>query len=522
MKLVSKEKEVFQEGTTYNQNEVNLKKFWSFIKSKKKENSGVAPLMKNGTVHSDSQAKADILNMQFSSVFIIGNASNAPSLGVSPYSELPHITVSVAGVRKLLENIKPHKATGPDGIPARLLKDYAADLAPVLSHIYQASLSQGRVPPDWKHAWVIPVFKKGARNSPSNYRPISFTSIACKTLEHIIHSNLMNHLERHNILSDHQHGFRKRRSCEMQLIQAVDDLAKCLNEGGQIDAVLLDFSKAFDKVSHHHLATKLHHYGMRGKMLEWVQSFLSSRTQEVILEGKKSSPAPVTSGVPQGSVLAPILFLCYINDLPNQVSSTVRLFADDCLLYRNINTTHDAETLQEDIDKLQTWEADWLMKFNPDKCEIIRRKKKIVTNYSIHEHQLKEVKGAKYLGVTIDRTPSWNEHINNVTKKANNTRAFLQRNINRCPEAIKTLCYQAFVRPIVEHASTVWDPSTEKNIKSGENVQRQAARFVKSDYRRRSSVTTMLESLNWVSLASRRAEAKLVMLYRITNNLVDV
>ena len=130
-------------------------------------------------------------------------------------------------------------------------------------------------------------------------------------------------------------------------------------------------------------------------MLEWVNSILSSRTQEVILEEKKSSPAPVTSGVPQGSAFAPILFVCYINDLPNQVSSTVRHFADDCLLYRNINTTYDAKTLQkklqEDIDKLQTWEADWLMEFNPDKCEIIRitnrRKKKIVTNYSIHEHQ---------------------------------------------------------------------------------------------------------------------------------------
>ena len=449
---------------------------------------------------------------------------NAPSLGMSPHSELQHITVSVAGVRTLLKAITPHKATGPDGIPARLLKAYAADLAPVLSHIYQASLNQGRVPADWKHAWVIPVFKKGARNSPSNYRPISITSIAYKTLEHIIHSNLMNHLERHNHLSDHQHGFRKHRSCEMQLIQAVDDLANFLNKGGQIVAVL-DFSKAFDKVPHHHLATKLHHYGMRGMTLEWAKSFLSSRTQEVILEGKKSSPVPMTSGVPQGSVLAPILFLCCINDLPNQVSSTVRLFADDFLLYHNINTAHDAETLQEDIDKLQTVEADWLMEFNSDKCEVIRitnrRKKKIVTNYSIHEHQLKKVKGAKYLGLTIDRTLSLNGHINNVTKKANSTRAFLQRNVNRCPEASKTFCYQTFVRPIVEYASTVWNPPTEKNIKSLENVQRQAARFVKGDYRRRSSVTTMFESLNWVSLASRRAEAKLVMLYRITNNLVD-
>ena len=166
------------------------------------------------------------------------------------------------------------------------------------------------------------------------------------------------------------------------------------------------------------------------------------------------------------------------------------------------------------------------MEFNPDKCEVIRitnrRKRKIFTNYSVQEHQLKKVKGAKYIGLTIDRTLSWNDHISNVTKKANNTRAFLQRNINRCPEAIKTLCYQTFVRPIVEYVSTVCNPPTEKNIKSVENVQRQAARFTKIDYHRRSSVTTMLESLNWVSLASRRVEAKLVMLYRITNNLVDV
>lgn len=339
-----------------NKNEGNLKKFWSFIKSKKKDNSGVAPLTKNGIVHSDSQTKADILNMQFSSVFTDGDTNNVLSLGMSPYSDFPHIRVSEAGVRKLLEAVKPHKATGPDGIPARLLKDYAAELAPVLTLIYQASLNQGTVPADWKHAWVIPVYKKGTRTTASNYRPISLTSISCKTLEHIVHSNLMDHLEQHNILSDYQHGFRKRRSCETQLIQAVDDLAMCLNEGGQIDAVLLDFSKAFDKVSHHHLATKLHHYGVRGKMLDWVKSFLSSRTQEVILEGKRSSSAAVTSGVPQGSVLGPILFLCYINDLPDQVSSTVRLFADDCLLYRNINSRDDADKLQDDIYKLQMWE----------------------------------------------------------------------------------------------------------------------------------------------------------------------
>ena len=176
-------------------------------------------------------------------------------------------------------------------------------------------------------------------------------------------------------------------------------------------------------------------------------------------------------------------------------------------VYRNINATADTDTLQDDIDRLQKWEADWLMEFNPDKCEIIRitnrRKKQVVSCYSIHGKALKEVTGAKYLGVTIDRKLTWNDHIDNIIKKANNTRAFLQRNISSCPQAIKSWCYQTFVRPIVEYASTVWDPSTKKYTKAVENVHRQAAHFVINNYRRPSSVGNMLESLEWKSLERR-------------------
>ena len=289
----------------------------------------------------------------------------------------------------------------------------------------------------------------------------------------------MDHLENLNILTDYRHGFRKRRSCETQLIQNVDDLTKSPHYTGHIDAVLLDFSKAFGKVSHPYLAAKLHHYGLRGNTLDWIQSFLSNRTQEVVLEGKRSFTAAVTSCVPQGTVLGPILFPCYINDLPDQVSSTARLFADDSLLYRNINATSDTDTLKDDIDKLQKWEADWLMEFNPDNCDIFRttnrRNKKVVSCYSIHGKAPKEATCAKYLGVTIDRKLTWNDHIDKITKKANITRAFLQRSISSCPQAIKSRCYQTFVRPIVEYASTVWDPSTKTYTKAVENVQRQAS-----------------------------------------------
>ena len=272
--------------------------------------------------------------------------------------------------------------------------------------IFQASLQQGEVPDDWKQANVAPIFKKGDRSTAANYRPISLTSVCSKILEHIIHSQIMRHLDIHQIQSDQQHGFRKKRSCESQLILTVQDLAAALEENEQMDAILLDFSKAFDKVSHQRLAIKLDHYGIRCNLLQWIKSFLANRTQQVFVEGNTSSPAPHTSGVPQGTVLGPLLFLIYINDLPLKVSSTTRLFAHDSLLYRRIKSPEDARILQEDLDKLQEWEKDWQMSFNGSKCEVIRVTRKrnhIKTTYTIHGHDLTVNKTGKYLGVTFDQ-----------------------------------------------------------------------------------------------------------------------
>ena len=177
-------------------------------------------------------------------------------------------------------------------------------------------------------------------------------------------------VDHHKILTDVQHGFRKRRSCETQLILTIDDLAKSLNNQEQVDVVLLDFAKAFDKVPHRRLIHKLNHYGIRGKQQQWIANFLQGRTQQVVLNGTSSSKAAVKSGVPQGSVLGPLLFLIFINDLPERVSkgTQVKLFADDCILYRKIFSDADSKILQKDLDKLQSWEAEWLMQFHPSKC----------------------------------------------------------------------------------------------------------------------------------------------------------
>ena len=329
----------------------NYKKLYSFIKDKKCDSSGMAPLKKDGTTHNDATTKSEILNSQFLSAFTTEDTRSFPDLRASHYLDAPEITVHLNGVRKLLRNLKPHKATGRDDISLKFLKEMAEPLTPLLTLIFSASLKQGKTPDDWKEANFSPIFKKGDKSQQANYRPVSMTSVCSKVLKHIIHSHLMNFFEDNQILCDQQHCFRKHRSCESQLLTTVQDLASGIDNSQQIDAILLDFSKAFDKVPHQRLLIKLEHYGVRGTTLQWIRSFLSDRTQKVVVEGKSSCSTPVTSGVPWGTVLGPLLFLAYINDLPSKVNAKARLFADGCLLYlklyRHIKTDKDVESLQD-------------------------------------------------------------------------------------------------------------------------------------------------------------------------------
>ena len=341
-------------GTVSNDYRDNTKKFWSYVKSRGQETTGVSPLKnKDGFLQSGNIARANILNDQFVSVFTKENTTNIPNMGHSTTPSMPDIIIDWKGVHKLLMNLKTNKATGPDEIPAFILKEAATQVAPALARLFQLSLNIGQVPNDWKEASVVPLFKKGDRHQASNYRPVSLTSIACKLLEHIIHGNIMQHFDQHSILKDNQHGFRKRRSCETQLITTLHEIASSTARGKQVDVVLLDFAKAFDKVPHSRLLLKLDHYGVRGNVKEWIRQFLSNRTQQVVLEGISSTSAKVLSGVPQGTVLGPLLFLAFINDLPDVIeSSSSKLFADDSAVFKAIESDQDRQLLQKKTSML--------------------------------------------------------------------------------------------------------------------------------------------------------------------------
>ena len=265
--------------------------------------------------------------------------------------------------------------------------------------------------------------------------------------------------------------------------------------------------------------------GINGSVHNWIKTFLTARKQQVVIEGMKSSAVHVDSGVPQGTVLGPLMFLCYINDLPSKVTSTVRLFADDCLIYRQISGPEDQILFQKDLDSLQQWATAWGMRFNTAKCYILRISRSTEPyegRYTLDGQELKEVPDQQYLGVNFNSNMKFDTHIKQITTKANRSLGFLRRNLSRCPQKLKETAYFALVRATLEYSCTEWDPYLNKDIEGLEAIQRRGARFLCGDYSRESSVSGMLKELGWEDLQERRKKARLVLFHKIIHNQIAI
>lgn len=503
----------------------NGKAFYRYLKQMRKgSNSLPALTTSDGDMITDTQSKLNTLNRQYQKVFTLEDDTDSlPSPQIACSDKMQPIVVTLKGTIKLLKELDSNKSSGPDGLHPKILKGCSVSIAPYLVLLFNQSLENGIVPDDWKSANVCPIFKNGRKSDPANYRPISLTSVCCKILEHIIFSAIMCHVDKNFLLSKIQHGFRKGLSCETQLLITYHEIAKLVNAGKQVDLVFLDFSKAFDRVPHKRLLSKIKALGIDDKVSEWIKSFLTDRNQRVVADGDVSEAVSVYSGVTQGSVLGPLLFLLYINDINIGIDSSMRLFADDCLLFKPVESIEDAKTLQDDLDEITMWCNTWKMSLNVKKCAVLRvgsSAPKTVFPYSLNGDSLSNCETYKYLGVTIDTKLNWSCHIENVCSQASRTLRLIQRTLGSSPKDVKAAAFNTLVLPQLEYAAMLWDPYQAFLVDNLQMVQRRAARFVLNRYSFDDSVTDMLCLLDWESLKDRRRNARLKMLYSMVQNLL--
>ena len=457
-----------------------------------------------------------MLNDYFASVFTREDNTTQPPT-VPSHDEtitIDSFTISENDILRMINKMKANKTPGPDKISPRILKEAKHEITKPLSMLFNKSLTTGKVPNEWKLANVTPIFKKGDKSQPKNYRPISLTSVVCKLMETIIRDKIVNFLEENKIIKDSQHGFRNKRSCLTNLLDFYNEVYSMYDDTRSVDVIYLDFQKAFDKVPHNRLLSKIHNHGIRGSIHRWLGDWLSERKQRVVINGNSSDWRDVISGVPQGSVLGPILFIIYVNDIDDGLNSKISKFADDTKIASKVTTTDDRDNLQNDLDRLANWAHKWQMKFNVEKCKVLHiGSNNDHVNYSMNGAELSKVDQEKDLGVLISKDLKPSLQCKEVIKTANKLVGFIGRSFEHKSEKVIRTLYNSLVRPHLEYCVQFWSPYYRKDIDKLERVQRRVTKMIPR--LRNKPYEERLQELNLFSLSKRRLRGDLIEVYKM-------
>ena len=518
----------------------NNKLFWRYVNSQRTSNSNIPDLKReDGTLTSNDAEKAELLNKQFTSVYTEEDINNIPVSEPLPIlSNLDHFEVQQHEVKKMLKALRTQKSCGPDKVHPYLLKNLSEEMSIPLTIIFNISLSTGEVPRIWKEGIVTALFKKGNKALPSNYRPITLTSVVCKLLEKLITQKIHQHLIANNLENKYQHGFTPKKSTVTNLIEALNIWTEALSHGLPVDIIYLDFQKAFDTVPHERLLNQLQRYGISGNVHSWIKSYLNQRTQKVRVNGQFSSSSKVLSGVPQGSVLGPVLFLIFISDMTPLIQNFVSIYADDTKLFSYLLDNQTASTVQEDLNMLAEWSQKMQMSFNPDKCHRMHMglsnkqykyflpkiystvEKSNSISYTFYFHQLQEVQQEKDLGVVVDNKLKFKTHISQKISKANSMLYLIKNCFKYLDEKMFLLLYKSLVRPHLEYASTAWSPITKEDIIRIEGVQRRATKLIPG--LSTLSYSERMIKLELPSLYYRRLRQDIIFIYNYVNQNIRI
>ena len=502
----------------------NPKQLHAYLRRKKVGCPTVGPLeTSDGGLTDDPYLMAEAFASSFESVYAKNLPQLVPAAHQTTNSRMPAIVMSTQDVLDTLLALDPTSAAGPDELHAMLLKSCAHQMAYPLSVIFRLSLLECCLPAKWKTSIVVPIYKKGSRYTALNYRPISLTSVSCKCLERIIVKQLYAYLEVNNILSEHQFGFRSGRSTMDQLLLVYHDVSVWLDGGNVVDLILFDFAKAFDVVSHPILLAKLTSLGIERNLICWIQDFLVGRTMCVSVKATLSSHRPVASGVPQGSVMGPILFLIFVNHIASHLLCRYKIFADDLKIYMKIShdpPSHhmrDTQLCQEDISTLHRTASSWGLKLNESKCAVIRFQRKSHSlpppRYHIDQSPIQQVHSHPDLGVLVDSDLKFHRHIRNTAHKAGGlAQNVMKATVCRSPGFMMTI-FCSHIRPILEYCSCVWHTGYRGDLRVLETVQRRWTKLVydmsEMDYRSR------LRALGQYSVQGRLLRADMIQCWKL-------
>nr|CAD2176174.1 unnamed protein product [Meloidogyne enterolobii] len=429
------------------------------------------------------------------------------------------VDFDIIDIINFIKKLPNRNGTSPDNINYKILKITLPSIAPFISEIFRISLDSGILPNIWKESLIIPLFKKGEKSNPENYRPIALTCAICRVMEMTLNKYIVQFLLDNNLFSNHQYGFIKKRSTTTQLITTLEDWYDAIMGKKNIDCIYIDFKKAFDSVPHDLLINKLYRIGIRGKILNWISSFLSNRIFRVKINNELSKPRNIKSGVPQGSVLGPLLFLIYINDLPDIIPNgiKIKLFADDVKVYVIHKTKNERIMLTNAIKIIEHWATKWKLNIAINKTYIIYLgKNNPKDQYKIFDTTINEVDSIRDLGIIIDNKLRFQEHVQKIIRAAYIKMNFVFKIIKS--KSIKTwlTIYKSYIRPLLEYSPETWNPQLRSEVNKIEKCQK----FFTKSLLRKCSLPYIpyfqrLEFLNIPTLENRRKTYDLVLAHKI-------